>query len=315
MATFSVRFLGCKVSHTDAQRSASGCSPTATPRRGEARATSRSSTPAASRTRRCASRARPPRARRARTRASTSPAAARTSPATRSRACRDERRRRRAAERGDAGVRRRRRRRDRLRPGRRAARPRARVRQGAGRLQLLCDFCVDPARARRLAQPRRGRRARRDPPPRRAGAPRGRAHRDQPRLLPRPRRRLRLPRLVREAGATPGLARLRLSSIEVNHVDDELVAALRETPTVSAHLHVPLQSGDDGVLRAMGRRYTLRHVPAPARAARRLQPDDRRDRRLPRRGRAPPSSARSTSSRRPGSRRCTSSRTRRGPAR
>lgn len=65
-----------------------------------------------------------------------------------------------------------------------------------------------------------------------------------------------LPRLVREAGATPGLERLRLSSIEINHVDAELIAALRETPTVGRHLHVPLQSGDDGVLRAMGRRYT-----------------------------------------------------------
>jgi threonylcarbamoyladenosine tRNA methylthiotransferase MtaB len=65
-----------------------------------------------------------------------------------------------------------------------------------------------------------------------------------------------LPRLVREVGATPGLERLRLSSIEVNHVDPALVAALRETPTVSRHLHVPLQSGDDGVLRAMQRRYT-----------------------------------------------------------
>ena len=66
-----------------------------------------------------------------------------------------------------------------------------------------------------------------------------------------------LPRLVREAGAVPGLARLRLSSIEVNHVDDDLVAALRETPTVGRHLHVPLQSGDDAVLRAMRRRYTV----------------------------------------------------------
>ena len=64
-----------------------------------------------------------------------------------------------------------------------------------------------------------------------------------------------LPRLVREAGATPGLARLRLSSIEINHVSDELAAALRETPAVARHLHVPLQSGDDRVLRAMGRRY------------------------------------------------------------
>jgi threonylcarbamoyladenosine tRNA methylthiotransferase MtaB len=66
----------------------------------------------------------------------------------------------------------------------------------------------------------------------------------------------KLPRLVREVGAIPGLARLRLSSIEVNHVDAELVDALRETPTVSRHLHVPLQSGDDGVLRDMARRYS-----------------------------------------------------------
>ena len=66
----------------------------------------------------------------------------------------------------------------------------------------------------------------------------------------------RLPQLVREAASTPGLARLRLSSIEVNHVDEALVAALCETPTVAKHLHVPLQSGDDVVLRDMARRYS-----------------------------------------------------------
>jgi threonylcarbamoyladenosine tRNA methylthiotransferase MtaB len=66
-----------------------------------------------------------------------------------------------------------------------------------------------------------------------------------------------LARLVREAGAVEGLERLRLSSIEVNHLNDDLVAALREAPAAAPHLHVPLQSGDDGVLRAMGRRYTV----------------------------------------------------------
>jgi threonylcarbamoyladenosine tRNA methylthiotransferase MtaB len=65
-----------------------------------------------------------------------------------------------------------------------------------------------------------------------------------------------LPQLVREVGVVPGLERLRLSSIEINHVDAELVAALRETPNVSPHLHVPLQSGDDRVLRDMARRYS-----------------------------------------------------------
>jgi threonylcarbamoyladenosine tRNA methylthiotransferase MtaB len=67
-----------------------------------------------------------------------------------------------------------------------------------------------------------------------------------------------LPRLIRAVGATPGLARLRLSSIEVNHLTEPLVAALIETPAVARHLHVPLQSGDDGVLRAMARRYDAR---------------------------------------------------------
>ena len=65
-----------------------------------------------------------------------------------------------------------------------------------------------------------------------------------------------LARLVGEAAAIPGLARLRLSSIEVNHVNDELIAALRDAPVLAHHLHVPLQSGDDRVLRAMARRYT-----------------------------------------------------------
>ena len=69
--------------------------------------------------------------------------------------------------------------------------------------------------------------------------------------------RTRLPELIRAAGAIEGVERLRLSSIEINHVDDELVAALRETPVVGPHLHVPLQSGDDAVLRAMARRYSV----------------------------------------------------------
>jgi threonylcarbamoyladenosine tRNA methylthiotransferase MtaB len=75
-----------------------------------------------------------------------------------------------------------------------------------------------------------------------------------------------LARLVREAGTIPGVERLRLSSVEVNHVTGELVAALRETPSVSPHLHVPLQSGDEAVLRAMKRRYT------PAQFLARLEP-------------------------------------------
>ena len=60
--------------------------------------------------------------------------------------------------------------------------------------------------------------------------------------------------LVLRLAETPGLERLRLSSVEANHLTDELADAMAH-PRVCPHLHVPLQSGDDGVLRAMARRY------------------------------------------------------------
>jgi threonylcarbamoyladenosine tRNA methylthiotransferase MtaB len=51
--------------------------------------------------------------------------------------------------------------------------------------------------------------------------------------------------------------RIRLSSIEPQHVDDELLRAWSDgAPRTMPHVHLPLQSGDDGVLRRMGRRYT-----------------------------------------------------------
>ena len=63
--------------------------------------------------------------------------------------------------------------------------------------------------------------------------------------------------LLRRLAATDGLDRIRLSSIEVNHLTVELVDTMRDLPTVAPHLHVPLQSGDDGVLRDMARRYDV----------------------------------------------------------
>jgi threonylcarbamoyladenosine tRNA methylthiotransferase MtaB len=60
--------------------------------------------------------------------------------------------------------------------------------------------------------------------------------------------------LVRALAGLPGLARLRLSSIEPQHVDANLLAALAH-PRVARHLHLPLQSADDEVLAAMRRPY------------------------------------------------------------
>lgn len=57
------------------------------------------------------------------------------------------------------------------------------------------------------------------------------------------------------AVAETGVARLRLSSIEPPDLTEELLRVLGSTPSVCAHLHVPLQSGSDSVLAAMGRTY------------------------------------------------------------
>ncbi len=64
--------------------------------------------------------------------------------------------------------------------------------------------------------------------------------------------------LMMQAAKVEGVERVRLSSVEVIHVRDSLIEALREEPKVCPHLHVPMQSGDDRVLEAMGRHYTAR---------------------------------------------------------
>jgi threonylcarbamoyladenosine tRNA methylthiotransferase MtaB len=66
---------------------------------------------------------------------------------------------------------------------------------------------------------------------------------------------MRLPDLLLAVADTPGLGRVRLSSIEVNHLTPALLEAFGH-PRVAPHLHVPMQSGDDEVLRAMRRHYT-----------------------------------------------------------
>lgn len=71
-----------------------------------------------------------------------------------------------------------------------------------------------------------------------------------------PEQGLELGELMAAAGGVEGVERVRLSSVEVIHVRDSLLRALRDEPKVCPHLHIPMQSGDDGVLAAMGRHYT-----------------------------------------------------------
>lgn len=63
--------------------------------------------------------------------------------------------------------------------------------------------------------------------------------------------------LIGELLKLNGLERLRLSSVEPNTITDELLDVLASSPKFLDHFHIPLQSGDDTILKEMRRRYTV----------------------------------------------------------
>jgi tRNA-2-methylthio-N6-dimethylallyladenosine synthase len=62
-------------------------------------------------------------------------------------------------------------------------------------------------------------------------------------------------RLLRACGDVEGLERVRFTSPHPKDFTDDVIAAMAETPNVMPHLHMPLQSGSDDVLRRMQRSY------------------------------------------------------------
>ncbi len=64
-----------------------------------------------------------------------------------------------------------------------------------------------------------------------------------------------LPDLLRALHDVPGIARIRISSIEPNLLTEEIVDLVAHSPILCRHFHLPLQSGSDSVLRRMRRRY------------------------------------------------------------
>lgn len=61
--------------------------------------------------------------------------------------------------------------------------------------------------------------------------------------------------LLRSVGQVDGIERVRFTSPHPSGFDDDVIAAMADTPTVMPSLHMPLQSGSDLVLRAMRRSY------------------------------------------------------------
>ena len=54
-----------------------------------------------------------------------------------------------------------------------------------------------------------------------------------------------------------GLKRIRISSIEASQITDEVIEVLDNSKIVVPHLHIPIQSGSDTVLKRMRRKYTM----------------------------------------------------------
>ena len=83
----------------------------------------------------------------------------------------------------------------------------------------------------------------------------------------------RFAELLREVGRIEGLERVRFTSPHPRDFTEEVLQAMADTPVVCPHLHLPLQSGSDRVLRRMRRSYRVRRYLALVERTRALLPD------------------------------------------
>ncbi len=84
---------------------------------------------------------------------------------------------------------------------------------------------------------------------------------------------MRLADLIRRLLDETGIERLRLSSVEPMDFSDDLLGQMADSPRIAKHVHAPLQSGSDRVLRRMHRKYRPRHYADRVLKARAWMPD------------------------------------------
>jgi tRNA-2-methylthio-N6-dimethylallyladenosine synthase len=80
------------------------------------------------------------------------------------------------------------------------------------------------------------------------------------------------PQLLQRLNELPGLKRLRFATSHPRNLSPELINAFGELPTLCAHLHLPVQSGSDRILRRMNRGYTREHYREKVAALKRACP-------------------------------------------
>lgn len=65
--------------------------------------------------------------------------------------------------------------------------------------------------------------------------------------------------LLKRLVSIKGLERLRISSIEITEITDEVLNVLKNYPNLVSHMHIPLQSGSDTILKLMNRKYDKKY--------------------------------------------------------
>ncbi len=81
------------------------------------------------------------------------------------------------------------------------------------------------------------------------------------------------PELLRHSAQDFNLPRIRFMTSHPRDIDDEVLHVMAENPNIERHLHLPLQSGSDAVLKKMNRHYDLKRYMSIVEKARELMPD------------------------------------------
>lgn len=79
--------------------------------------------------------------------------------------------------------------------------------------------------------------------------------------------------LITELSKIEKIKRIRISSIEITELGDKFLDVLKNNPKVCDHLHIPLQSGSDAILKRMNRKYDLDYFAKKIADIRAIRPD------------------------------------------
>ena len=81
------------------------------------------------------------------------------------------------------------------------------------------------------------------------------------------------PELLKEIVKIKNLERLRISSIEITELNDDFLEVLKNNSVIVSHLHIPLQSGSDKILKLMNRKYDKEYYRNKIKKIKEIRPD------------------------------------------